>query len=78
MPRKHKPSKVSQAIIQQSGSGKYSIPSNSHHCSKSPTGAHWWKIGSPDGEISLGVCRYCGEQRQFANSLEVALSAGVR
>ena len=78
MPRNHKPLKVSQAITRRSGSGKYSAPGNSHPgnghlCPKSPTGSHWWQIAFPDGEISVGMCRYCGEQRQFANTLEVAV-----
>ena len=73
MPRNHKPSKVSQAITRRSG-GKYSKSSNGHRCLKSPTGSHWWQIGSPNGATSTGVCRYCGEQREFANTLEASFS----
>ena len=71
MPGKHKPTKVSQAITQQDN-GKYSKPDNGHHCKKSPTGSHYWQIGSPGGELSAGVCRYCNEQRPFANTLKAA------
>lgn len=27
---------------------------------------HHWKIGSPNGSVSRGVCRHCGESREFA------------
>ena len=77
MPRNHKPSKVSQAVIRRNGS-KYSVPSNRHLCPKSPTGAHWWWISSPGAVVSVGVCRYCGESRQFANTLEASFSMGIR
>jgi len=49
--------------------GKCHRPENRHLCPQSPSGSHWWVIGSPDGEFSTGVCRYCGEERQFANTL---------
>lgn len=29
---------------------------------------HFWRIAPPEGEWSLGVCRFCGEERQFRNS----------
>jgi len=78
MPRNHKPSKVSQAINRRSGEDKYSVKGNGHLCPKSPTGAHWWRIASPSDKISGGVCQYCDEQRQFANTLEAAFSMGVK
>ena len=28
---------------------------------------HHWEIASPDGPLSLGVCRECGERRMFDN-----------
>ena len=77
MPGDHKPLKVSQSVVQRNG-GKYPVLGNGHRCPKSPSGGHWWRIGSPDGALSVGVCRYCGERRQFANSLKVALSSGVK
>jgi len=73
MPRNHKPSKVSQALTQLNGGSKYSAQGNGHRCPKSPTGGHWWKIGSPDGSLSAGVCRYCGKQGWFANTMDMAL-----
>ena len=29
---------------------------------------HWWDIAAPDGKTSIGICRTCGEQREFHNS----------
>jgi len=77
MPRKHGPAKVSRAINGRSN-GKYAVPGNGHCCQESPTGAHWWIIGSSSGAMSAGVCRYCGTEREFANTLDAALRVGVR
>lgn len=30
--------------------------------------SHWWKIERPEGILSKGVCRKCGEAREFRNS----------
>tara|TARA_Y100000588_G_scaffold80086_1_gene83961 strand:+ start:986 stop:1210 length:225 start_codon:yes stop_codon:yes gene_type:complete len=30
---------------------------------------HFWVIESPSGPTSDGVCRHCGEAREFRNSL---------
>lgn len=30
---------------------------------------HIWKISGQDGPVSKGLCRKCGEERQFLNSL---------
>lgn len=29
---------------------------------------HHWKIASPNGATSRGVCKYCGAERDFPNS----------
>lgn len=29
---------------------------------------HWWVIESPHGSMSKGVCKKCGEVREFLNS----------
>lgn len=36
-------------------------------CEKSPTGAHYWLLESPDPDkITIeGKCRYCPEKRRF-------------
>lgn len=34
-------------------------------CSLSPAGAHYWKLDSK----SYGICKYCGEERQFQRSM---------
>jgi len=74
MSGKRKPSRVSQVIKQ--GHNKYHRSGNGHRCPKSPAGSHWWVICSPSGAVSEGVCRYCGERREFANTLEASLSLG--
>jgi len=33
-----------------------------------PTCQHHWKIASPRGALSTGVCKRCGEEREFRNS----------
>ena len=32
---------------------------------------HYWKIDMPDGLISKGICKYCGDVREFNNSYQV-------
>ena len=34
---------------------------------------HYWLIEAPEGPTSLGVCRYCGQERTFENRLETHL-----
>jgi hypothetical protein len=34
--------------------------------STTTTCKHHWKIGTPNGSVSQGVCRHCGESREFA------------
>lgn len=31
---------------------------------------HYWAVESPKGPISVGVCKKCGEQKEFRNYLE--------
>ncbi|MBI2855993.1 MAG: hypothetical protein HYX93_04025 [Chloroflexi bacterium] len=33
---------------------------------------HYWVIDVPDGPVSKGLCRLCGETRDFRNYLESA------
>ena len=28
---------------------------------------HFWRIGTPHGEHSPGVCKFCGEEKEFNN-----------
>jgi len=50
----------------------FTYPASSNgHCPLSPCGAHWWKIQSADGPVSVGVCKYCGEEREFLNNFEL-------
>lgn len=34
--------------------------------------AHFWRIESPRGPLSRGVCKLCGEEREFRNSLPLS------
>ena len=31
---------------------------------------HHWVIGSPNGPTSTGICKLCGEQSEFRNSMQ--------
>ena len=31
---------------------------------------HWWELPESNGPVSVGVCRYCGDTREFSNSGE--------
>ena len=31
---------------------------------------HYWVLNSPMGEVSQGVCKYCGKVRGFKNATE--------
>lgn len=31
---------------------------------------HRWRIGEPDGPISVGVCKVCGVEKTFKNWLQ--------
>ncbi len=31
---------------------------------------HHWIIETPEGPVSMGRCRLCGEEREFNNSVE--------
>ncbi|MBI2871744.1 MAG: hypothetical protein HYY00_00970 [Chloroflexi bacterium] len=32
---------------------------------------HYWLIASPNGPTSQGVCKVCGEAREFKNSVQI-------
>ena len=33
--------------------------------------SHYWVIESPNGPMSSGRCKHCGERREFRNSVQV-------
>lgn len=35
-----------------------------------PTCRHHWKIETPQGALSRGVCKLCGAVKEFRNSIE--------
>jgi len=39
---------------------------------------HFWEIEPSNGRFSLGVCRYCGEEKEFQNSSDAQAMAGVK
>lgn len=45
--------------------------SSNGHCPDSPCGAHWWLIEPPTFKTSQGRCRYCGEEREFLNYIQL-------
>ena len=36
-----------------------------------PICPHRWSIESPNGPTSYGKCKYCGEVREFKNSIKI-------
>ena len=36
---------------------------------------HYWLIEAANGPSSMGTCRYCGQQREFYNSIQADLNA---
>ena len=32
--------------------------------------SHHWIIKIPEGPVSMGICRLCGEKREFSNSFD--------
>lgn len=41
-----------------------------------PTCQHHWYIATPAGSTSKGICRRCGEEREFRNSTTDYISDG--
>ena len=29
---------------------------------------HWWKIESPHGATAIGICKLCGEEKEYETS----------
>jgi hypothetical protein len=55
------------------GSTPLSTPSQ---CAIGP--AHRWRIETPAGPTSLGMCQHCGAERTFANSYDATVEAELR
>jgi hypothetical protein len=45
-------------------------PSNQAKLDEVVPCAHHWIIETPDGPVSTGRCRLCGEEREFSNSVD--------
>ena len=39
---------------------------------------HHWVIETPEGPVSIGKCKLCGEEREFNNSIGFAASSWAR
>ena len=37
---------------------------------------HYWMLDSPDGPVSKGTCRSCGEERDFPNYIHDSTFTG--
>lgn len=42
------------------------------------TCTHHWVIEPPNGAVSVGKCRHCGERREFRNSYEYSSWYGTK
>ena len=40
---------------------------------EAPTCAHHWVIATPNGAMSNGKCKVCGQEKEFPNSAEDGL-----
>ena len=38
---------------------------------------HYWLIETPNGAICKGICRFCGEEKEFASSWESLISMNI-
>ncbi len=45
---------------------------------ESPTCRHYWVIESPEGPLSRGICKFCGQVKEFHNSWAGLGSAWTR
>lgn len=70
--RSHKPDDKTQAVFHRSAR----IESGTNgRCPGSPSGGHWWCIGATQGVSNLGICKFCGEKKEFWNTVDAYLSA---
>ena len=45
--------------------------------SEGNTCAHFWMIDSPSGPTSKGVCKMCGDEKDFKNSFHITSWEGA-
>lgn len=43
------------------------------HCLLSPVGSHWWLIEPPGKAVSVGRCRFCGQEKEFYNFAKMSV-----
>ena len=58
--------------------GKSPSPANQELLDRHVKCAHYWVIDVPDGPVSQGTCKICGEVREFSNSIDSAQKIWVR
>ena len=39
---------------------------------------HYWLIETPNGATCKGICRFCGEEKEFASSWEGLMSMNIK
>jgi len=62
----HKPKEISKVWMRRNGRYSNAV-AGEHICTKSPTGAHWWRLGKSEKGVCFGVCKFCGEDRKFVD-----------
>ncbi len=58
--------------------GKSPSPANQELLELYVKCAHYWIIDVPDGPVSCGTCKICGEVREFNNSIDPGRNIWVR
>jgi len=62
---------VAKTIVQEAPGTE--APLSETPLTETPTCIHRWVIETPNGEMSRGVCRYCGAEKEFPNAAEDGL-----
>jgi hypothetical protein len=54
-------------VFSNNAVGATNKPVHVDPCLFSDSGSHYWEIATPEGPMSKGLCRHCGEKRDFIN-----------
>ena len=52
---------MAKAVVEKKAATETPAPAPDHF--------HHWKIEEPNGQVSRGVCKHCGVEKQFKNWL---------
>lgn len=61
------------SLVSESKKGLPSLTPDVHTPTENSNCSHFWKIPTPDGPTSRGVCRCCGGIREFFNTFTEAI-----